>query len=168
MTGALFYGRSKDTLIGDISLACFEAFFGCCPMFWMKGCIKEYRPKVDKLDIEIVTAGSKTVVQSTSVTPRSVGSDQQFEFVDIQVEDGIGSDVNIIANKSDRSDRRISTVKTIEKLLETTPKGTSNSGEEKNDDTGNISIDTASKENLYDVLKLQNHEIASHIDVLKF
>ena len=42
---SLFYGRSKDTIIGDLSLAFYESAFGFVPMFLISQWIQHYRPK---------------------------------------------------------------------------------------------------------------------------
>ena len=45
---ALFFGRAKDTVIGDISLTLYESFLGFLPMYFLQKWITQHKPGIRK------------------------------------------------------------------------------------------------------------------------
>ena len=152
-------------------MTCYESLLGYCPMFWMKRCIKEYRPKLNNDEskpnqengVELVTATKKAALRSRSASPRS--SMTNFELSDITIEgDNIDENINRVScpRSNSVSYTDVSTTKTIEKLLTLHVTDTGSNRDEQ--DEGKVNIETASKEKLYKVLKLEHDKIANHID----
>ena len=164
---ALFFGRSKDTVIGDISLTFFESVLGFVPMFLIQRFITKYKPNMTRtnsteiemsnvIDRQLVipTQNVKSIAGSSDGKTAASPDDNDFEIGFDLAESPRNKNDDDADDAGDAGDVNgtVITYKTISKLLDATNRGAigeagdevdaadEKNGETHSDDTGAATV----------------------------